>query len=182
MISVQILGPTGAQMKQLIFALCLTIITLECTATDFVISAVEILGYGVVESRSSKTRIGYTKESIAVDAVEGIRLLEHTSDIPGVLGTEFCMLYKINSTPKGAQFEVSSVIIFPEGGLTDKKGKVYAQATETFNVAIGKKSFYCFGFDEQWEIVPGKWVFQIWHKKSRLAQRTFNVLPQESAQ
>jgi hypothetical protein len=169
-------------MKQLIFALCLTIISLECAATDFVISAVEILGYGIVESRSSKSRIGYSKESIAIDAVEDIRLLQHTSDIPGVLGTEFGMLYKINSTPKGAQFQVTSVIKFPEGGLTDEKGKVYEQATETFNVAIGERSFYCFGFDEQWEIVPGKWVFQIWHKNSRLAQRTFNVLPQESSQ
>lgn len=169
-------------MKRLIVTLCLVIIAAECAATDLLITAVEMLGYGIVETRSSKTRIGYSNESMRVDGVDRVRFLAHTADIPGVLGTEFGIQYKVNSTPKGALFEVSSVILFPEGGLIDEKGKVYKQATETFKIPIGERAFYGFGFDEPWEIVPGKWVIQIWHKKSRLVQKTFNVLPQESSQ
>jgi len=169
-------------MKRLIIALYIALVSTNSVADDFFISAVEILGYGIVETHGSKSGIGYSKESIRVDAVSGVRLLEPTSSIPGVLGTQFGMLYKINSTPRGQPIEVTSVIIFPEGGLKDRKGKVYERSTETFNVAIGERSFYCFGFDEPWEIVPGKWTFQIWHKDARLAQKSFNVLPEESAQ
>jgi hypothetical protein len=172
----------GTPMKKLLAALCLTIITVECVATDFIISAVEILGYGTVEFRSSKSRLGYSKESMPVDAVEGVRFKDVTSDIPGALGTEFGVQYRINSSPKGMPIEVTSVILFPEGGLIDEKGKVYEQATETFKIPIGERSFYGFGFDEPWEIKPGKWVIQIWHNDSRLMQKTFNVLPQESAE
>lgn len=173
-------GQTGITMKRLIVTLALVMIAAECAATDLVISAVEILGYGIVETRPSKSRIRYSKEFIRVDGVTNVRFLEHTADIPGVLGTEFGVQYKINSTPKGALFEVSSVILFPKGGLIDEKGKVYKQATETFKIPIGERAFYGFGFDEPWEIVPGKWVIQIWHKNARLVQKTFNILAPEA--
>lgn len=169
-------------IKRLMVTLCLLTFAVECIATDLIISAVEILGYGTVEFRSTKSRIGHSNESMAVDGVDGVRLLNHTSEIPGVLSTEFGILYKINSTPKGALFEVTSVIRFPDGGLIDEKGKVYEQTTETFRIPIGETSFYGFGFDEPWEIIPGKWVIQIWHKNSRLVQKTFNILPLESVQ
>jgi hypothetical protein len=178
MIAILFVDLEGVPMKMLSITLCLVIASIECAASDIVISAIEILGYGTVEFRSGKTRLGHSKESIPVDGIEGVRFLDVTSDIPGVLGTEFGLQYRVNSTPKGRPFEVTSIILFPEGGLTDEKGKVYKQATETFSIALGERTFYGYGFDEPWEIVPGKWVIQIWHNKSRLVQKTFNVLPQ----
>ncbi len=166
-------------IERLMVAVCTGLIAVQCIADDLLVSAVEVLGYGIVKTQSGRNRIGFSNESIAVDAIDGFRFLAHTSDIPATLGTEFGLQYRVNSTPKGALFEVNSVVLFPEGGLVDRKGKVYKQATETFKIPIGEPSFYGFGFDEPWEIVPGKWVIQIWHNNSRLLQRTFNVVPPE---
>ena len=162
-------------MKHLLLACGFLFVCNASFATDLFVSAVEVLGYGVVESRISKSRMGFSKESMAVDGVDNVRFVTLSRDIPGVLGTKFGLQYRINSTPKGAMFEVSSIIIFPPGGLVNKQGKVFEQASETFEVPVGEQLFYGFGFDEEWEIVPGEWKIQIWHNNARMIERKFNI-------
>ena len=151
-------------------------------AADMTISAVEIVGYGIFTARSTERDQRATPTSPGRDLVEGVRFVEFTSDIPGELGTGFGFQYIINSSPKGQLIDVTTVIIFPEGGLVDARGRVYKRASEKQRVPIGRKIFYGYGFDEPWEIVPGEWIFQVWHRKAKIAQKKFTVfVPAEAS-
>jgi hypothetical protein len=170
----------GLPMKCSAVAICCVIFANHLHAADLFVNAVEVLGYGIIEAHTSQPAMARSRESILVDGVEHIRFVKQTSEIPAQLGTEFGVQYRVNTTPKGSLLKIHTVVVFPEGGLTDDKGRVYEKSTESFNITIGEKSFYGFGFDEPWEMVPGKWVIQIWHKQSRLMERSFNVrLPED---
>ncbi len=142
------------------------------------VRAVEIVAYGIFTARET-TRLGpSTAQAPAADGVKGVTFSEnYTSEIPAVLGTTFGIQYLINSSPKGGRIKVTCVIVFPEGGLVDRRGRIYKKSTEKITTFIGRKTLYGYGFDEPWELVPGEWTFQIWHNDVRLAQKTFTVLP-----
>lgn len=147
------------------------------------VRAVEIVGYGMFTARETTRLHASTARALAVDGVKGVTFTKYTTEIPAVLGTTFGIQYVINTTPKGGGFKVTCVILFPEPGLVNPRGRTYKKSTEKITTLIGKKSLYGYGFDEPWELVPGEWVFQIWHKDIRLAQKKFNVfLPELEAE
>jgi len=148
--------------------------------SDMRVSAVEIVGYGIIDARITQRDQPSTARALAKDIVKGVTVTEYTTNIPAQLGTTFGIQYLINSSPKGGAFPVTCVILFPEGGLVDSQGRTYRRSSEKLNITIGKKTFYGYGFDEPWELVPGEWVFQIWYKDTRLAQKKFTVMLPES--
>ena len=151
--------------------------------TSLRVSAVEIVGYGIFTARETRRDKPSTSTALAKDSVRGITFTKYTAEIPALLGTTFGIQYLINSSPRGSAFPVTCVIIFPEGGLVDPRGRVYRRSSEKLNVHIGRKTLYGYGFDRPWELVPGEWVFQIWHKDIRLAQKKFTVsLPEAEAE
>lgn len=162
-------------------AVFLSLTCIQATAeTSIRVRAVEIVGYGIVTVRVTKRDKPTTATSLGKDSVKGITFIEYTTKIPSILGTTFGIQYLINSSPKGSGFPVTCVILFPEGGLVDPRGRTYRKSSEKLTITIGKKTFYGYGFDEPWEMVPGEWVFQVWHKEMRLAQKKFTILPPET--
>lgn len=144
--------------------------------TEIEISVAEITGYGIFETGQSARYSGFSKRMIAADAVTGVRFVEYTNEIPARLGVNFGFEYSINSTPRGAKIPVRSIIRFPEPGLQHPSGKHYAESIEEKHIKIGDSSLHGYGFDESWEIVPGQWVFEIWHRNARLIRKTFTVV------
>jgi hypothetical protein len=43
-------------------------------------------------------------------------------------------------------------------------------------VQIGSVSYIGYGFDHDWELVPGPWVLELWYGSRKLATHTFNVV------
>jgi hypothetical protein len=145
-------------------------------AADVLIRAAEIVGYGIFDTSSSVSERGFSSSSLAKDNVRGVRFLEYTTDIPGKLGTNFGFQFIVNSTPIGKAIRVTTVIKFPEQGMQQPKGRHYAESRDTHEVILGQKSLHGYGFDEEWEIVPGTWVFELWYRDARLIKKTFTVL------
>jgi len=83
--------------------------------------------------------------------------------------------YVINSRPQGKPIRVTSVIKFPEAGLQRPGGRLYTESRDTHEVLIGRKALHGYGFDEEWEIVPGIWIFELWYRDARLIKKTFKV-------
>lgn len=147
--------------------------------TDVQIRAAEIVGYGIFESRSSSRAAGWRSAAPPADDVDGVRFLEFTNEIPGVLGTGFGFQYVINSSPRGARLNVRNIIRFPGEGLRAPGGRVYTVSEEKRDIRIGHRDFYGYAFDESWEIIPGEWVFEVWHDDARLIRKTFTVVEAE---
>ncbi len=160
----------------LIVALLLGFAAFASADTDIRIQAAEVVGYGIFESRSASRTAGWRRQAPPADAVEGVRFLEFTNEIPAVLGTGFGFQYVINSTPRGGRLKVRNVIRFPGEGLKTPKGRVYEFSEEDREIRIGRRDFYGYAFDEEWEMIPGDWVFEVWHGQSRLIRKTFTVV------
>jgi len=144
-------------------------------ASDLRVRAAEIVGYGIFDTSSSTSGSGFTKSSIAKDNVKGVRFVEYTTDIPAKPGLNFGIQYVINSRPQGKPIRVTSVVKFPEGGLQRPKGRLYTESRDTHEVLIGRKALHGYGFDEEWELIPGTWIFELWYRDVRLIKKTFNV-------
>jgi hypothetical protein len=150
-------------------------------ATDLAVRAAEIVGFGIFDASTSVSRHGPTPSTMAKDDVRGIRFMEYTTDIPAELGVNFGFQYIINSSPRGRPIRVTTVIKFPEGGLQRPGARLYTESRDIHDVIIGNKSLHGYGFDEEWEMVPGIWVFELWYKNARLIKKTFTIYsPDES--
>lgn len=151
-------------------------------ATDLAVRAAEIVGFGIFDASTTVTQHGFTPSQMGKDDVRGISFLEYTTDIPAELGVNFGFQYIINSSPRGKPIRVTTVIKLPEGGLQRPGGRLYTESRDTHDVIIGKKALHGYGFDEEWEMVPGEWVFELWYKEARLIKKTFNIFSPDAAQ
>ena len=167
----------------LIASCALLLCTSHLQAQDTFINAAETLAFGIFASKDIKTRVkGATDAAPPADSVGKYRFQDFTNRIPMVLGTEFGIEYQINSRPKGRPMDITTVIKFPEPGLKQPRGRTYLTSRETKKVKIGEPQLHGYGFDEDWELVPGEWVFEVWHKKAKLISKTFMVYDAESGE
>ncbi len=144
-------------------------------AADLQIRAAEVSGFGIFKSATTTSRRGFTARRIAADEVRGVRFIEYTTDIPARPGLNFGFQYIVNSSPAGKPIRVTSVVKFPEPGIRRPGGSLYTESRDTHEIIIGQKALHGYGFDEDWEMVPGPWVFELWHGNALLIQRTFHV-------
>lgn len=152
------------------------------SAEDTLINAAETLAYGTFSSSERNTYTkGATDEAPPVDSVEKYRFENFTNRIPMILGTEFGIEYQINTKPKGRPISITTIIQFPEAGLKQPGGRKYRKSTETKRVSIGDPQLHGYGFDEPWELVPGEWTFEVWHKKAKLITKTFTIYEPEQS-
>ena len=159
-----------------IIALCLTT---QAFATDMEIRGVEMKAYGVFVPKRTEHRELARSNAPPSDEVDGYHFTRFTNEIPAALGKDFGVQYVVNTAPKGGEFRVTHVIKFPEGGLVQPNGRVYTEERENLKIRIGMPTLHGYGFDESWEMVPGEWVFEVWHDNARLLHKSFTILPPE---
>ncbi len=155
--------------------ICILGIAVSTHGDEVVVRAAEITAFGVFEETGKRFVRGYDRKEPGTNSLERVRFTDYETSITGRIGTSFGIEYVIHSTPRGKPFRVTAVITYPPDGLIAPDGTVYHQSEEPVTIRLGEKSFYGFGFDQPWEIVPGKWIFQIKHGPAVLVQRTFTV-------
>ncbi len=161
------------------FVLLTLLLTQPIAASEeIVVRAVEITAYGMFSEYGRQFDKGYSEQAPGTDTLDYIRFDEFTDQITGSLGISFGIEYVIHSTPRGKPFDVTGIIHYPPAGLVSPQGQIYTRSEEAIEIKIGEKSFYGFGFDEPWEIIPGEWKFEIRRNDVLLAHKTLTVLPQ----
>lgn len=142
------------------------------------IRAAEVTAYGIFDARMVERRARLrTSRSVGGDAVDGVRFVDFTNEIPGVLGTSFGIQYIINSRPRGQKVDVEYVIRFPGEGLKMPGGTVYKESRDRSQAKLGYRILHGYAFDEEWEIIPGDWTFEVWYNNARIVRKTLTVLP-----
>ena len=134
-------------------------------------------------------RKGIIKESTATNTGKVMRkpTLEHvsmTDRVPLVKDTYFGYQFRLTNLPPEAMIKpvmpLRKVLIHPEMTLPDGstttgydrpfKGRVQTQQVMVFDG---------YGFHEDYELVEGDWIFQIWYQDQKLIERKFvTVQPQ----
>jgi hypothetical protein len=100
-----------------------------------------------------------------------------STDVPGTVGTQFGIEFRIDGAPAGDGVTLYLALTFPPQGMRNPNtGETMHDARIAFpNVKIGALSVLGYGFDNGWETVPGVWTEQIWYQNRVLAERSFTV-------
>ena len=141
------------------------------TVTD-----VEIIDYGILSAQLDKTIKDQTLVQGAHRTMTASRVLKRTTDIPAAKGLKFGIRYLIKGYPIGSRIKIDFIVHYPAPGLTNPgTGKTARQSVVSMVKKIGRITTTGYLFNQQWEMVPGQWTFQIWHDARKLAEKQFQV-------
>ena len=134
-----------------------------------------VVNFGRYETRiSGKPEKAERTASGIVQPVDGHRLLERTDVIVGQLGNTFGIEVKLDGFPAGVAALTIRTIHPP---LTNPKtGKTISVSEYDWTSATQENAYFCFSFDETWEIAEGAWTMQVLHEGKVVAEKKFKIV------
>lgn len=154
----------------------LLVATIFSTADAQTIPRVEIVDFGTytVGTKGKTLTAAHTAAGV-LDQVANIKLVKATTVVPGRLGVHFGFRYKVIGSGPIAKLKI--VTLIPKPGIRNPNtGKTIERDEYVETDAIGQIEYAGYGFDNPWEIVPGKWTKEIWDGDRKLASKSFNVV------
>ncbi len=111
-------------------------------------------------------------DSQAVSLYEQRFLVANTDTIPAVIGTRFGFNYVITGEPRDGNVSIVKITKYPDPGMRRNDGLVHADTTR-FSVSLNTLRYTGYRFDHDYELIPGKWQFEIWHDRKMLLSQAF---------
>lgn len=144
------------------------------TVTGITISNV---GAYTARTTSSPARPGQQTPTGTIGTDVNWHFVSDSTDVTGKAGVQFGIEFRLDGTPVDGGVTLHLALKFPAQGVRNPNtGEVLHSAKIAFsNVKIGARCLLGYGFDNEWEIVPGPWTEQIWYQDRLLAERTFTV-------
>jgi hypothetical protein len=152
----------------------------ECLLNHFKHMKPIVMGADVTEVGIYSARVIKAYEVAGVvggtnQGLDSFTLVQATTNIPARLGTRFGFHYTIRGTPSNAPILLTMVGEHPP--LTNPKtGRTQARDEYELQSWIGQ-TYTSFLFEEQWELIPGEWKFEVWHEGKKLCNQSFTVVP-----
>lgn len=163
-------------MRYLYLAVLLLGAPLAAGAADVRVERIDVLDAGVYAVETGEETADQNAPTGTIADVTTATLLEATTAVPGRLGLEFGLRYEIIGTPPGAEVPLDFVIVYPPPGLVDPTDPVpLTESRFTQPERLGAPSYVGYGFENDWEIVPGDWTFEIWFEGRNLTRQSFTV-------
>jgi hypothetical protein len=129
------------------------------------------------QATSKPAEAGQETPTRTVGTVPDWHFESDTTDVPGKVGTQFGVEFRIDGSPAGENLTLHLGLKFPPQGIRNPNtGTLMHETKVAFpNMKIGPPCLIGYGFDNAWEIVPGEWTLQILYRDQVLAERTFTV-------
>ena len=103
--------------------------------------------------------------------------IEKTETVPARIGVEFGLEYQIVGEPDGAEVMLEFLVTYPDAGIADPESPTPLRETRyELPKPIGEPVYFGYGFENDWELVPGTWTFEIWHDGDKLVEEHFSVV------
>jgi hypothetical protein len=97
--------------------------------------------------------------------------------VPAQLGVEFGFRYRIVGTPHSWPVTLNFVTLIPAPGIRNPTtGNTITRGEYSGQAVLGAEAGRYYGFDHEWEIVPGSWTLEIWQGDRKLASQSFTVV------
>jgi hypothetical protein len=163
-------------MRFLIVAVLLTALPFAARAETVRVDRVDIVDRGIYAVTTGGETPDAGTPTGKISAVSAVKLSEATTTIPGRRGTEFGFQYTIVGEPAGAEVSIDVVNSYPSPGLLDPgEKKPVLESRYSRKKKIGETAYLGYGFENDWEIVPGTWTFVISYEGRELARQSFTV-------
>jgi len=162
-------------MKSLTLFLALLTIGFHASAQDTVsVTGATVTEVGIYTARVVKTFnvpdvVGGTNQGL-----ESFTLVQATSNVTARVGTRFGFRFTIHGEPSNAPIVLTMVGEHPP--LKDPAtGKAQTRDEYQLESWIGQ-TCTSYSFDHEWELIPGKWKFEVWHRGKKLCEQAFMVV------
>lgn len=114
------------------------------------------------------------------NTVANPRLITSTTLIYAQLGVRMGLRFMASDTQR-ANVDLELIIRFPPPGLLNTSShQRFAQAEYRVAVPVNVLQYWEYHFENDWEIVPGMWEFELWSGGRRLAVQRFCVIDVKS--
>ena len=136
------------------------------------------LGTYIAQTTSAPAKAGQQQSPTrTVGTDRDWQFVSASPDVLGKVGTQFGIEFRLDGTPASEGVTLYVVLTFPPQGIRNPNtGDRFYNARIAYpNMKIGALCLLGYGFDNDWEIVPGVWVEQIWYQDRMLAERSFTV-------
>ena len=139
--------------------------------------SVEIDRIAIIDSGIYSVSSGSDADKSPSGSDAGIKLIKKTSTIEARIGVTFGFQYVVVGRPRSEQVQLTEITLFPPPGLKDPKVKsMMLRHEQQIDVAIGELDATLFTLEHDWELVPGKWIFELRQGDRLLASETFEVV------
>jgi hypothetical protein len=163
-------------MRFLLIAAVLLASPLAASAADLRVERIDVIDAGVYTVATGEVTADPNVPTGTVAAPVSATLVDATTTVLGRLGLEFGLRYLIVGEPTGADVPLDFVILYPPPGLVDPaEPNPLRESRYTRQKKIGETVYLGYGLENDWEIVPGEWTFEIWFDGAKLASRGFVV-------
>jgi hypothetical protein len=140
------------------------------------VDRIEVVGKGIYQVTIGEPTPDPAAPTGTTAAPVAFNLIESTSTVAAALGVEFGLAYRVVGAPDGAEVTLDVVNIYPGPGLADPdKAEPIRENRYQRAKKVGEVNYLGYGFEQDWEMVPGSWTFQIWHDGRQLLEESFTV-------
>lgn len=163
-------------MRCMCLAALLIAAPLAVHAADVRVERIDVVDTGIYAVETGEETADPNAPTGTIAAVTTVTNVETTTTIPGKLGLEFGLRYVIVGEPDGAEVPLDFVITYPPPGIVDPaESSPLLESRYSRSKKIGETVYLGYGFENDWEIVPGLWRFEIWHDGAKLADQSFTI-------
>jgi len=136
-----------------------------------------IIEYGIFKAAPEKTIKSNETGVGDVELGGSIRLVKKTEKVPAALGTKFGIKFYLPVELRKNEIVLKYVFLVP--GLKDPQtGKIQEriEVPGKYDGGADGMAYVFYDFTDKWELVPGKWTFQVFHDDEKLIEKTFTVV------
>lgn len=163
----------SAAMRYFVFVFALMMGPLPA-ADPVSVTRAELQEYGVFKEEVTGKTDNPTTVSGYINRTSSQKLVTSTDQIEGKLQVSFGITYVVEGRPKDGEIELSIKLSHPPmtNPATGETSTVEENPAES---TIGGPNYDGFTFEQPWEIVPGKWTFEVYHEGRLLLEKSFTV-------
>jgi hypothetical protein len=136
-----------------------------------------IIEYGIYKGAPEKTIKGSEAGTGDVELGGSIRLVKKTEKVPASLGTKFGIKFYLPVELRKNEVVLKYVFLVP--GLKDPlTGKIQEriEVPGKYDGGADGIALMFYDFTDKWELVPGKWTFQVFYGDEKLIEKTFTIV------
>jgi len=103
-------------------------------------------------------------------------ITERTTVITAKKGTVFGLGLLVRGSPRGATIPLQVVWRYPEPGLHNPETGITKTVDKYMTQEqLGKETTFYWSLGQEWQLVPGEWVFELWYGDRLLARQAFTL-------
>jgi len=164
------------RMKPVFLALAISTLLSSAIAQEGVsVTGADITEVGIYTARTVRK---FAVPGVARGTTEGLdsfTLVQTTTNVPARIGTRFGFRYTIRGKPSNAPIVLRMVGEHPPY-TNPRTGKTQTRDEYELKSWIGE-TYTSYLFEEEWELIPGKFKFEVWHRDKKLCEQSFTVVP-----